>query len=271
MTVRANVDITRLRAGPLNKFVWVYVQGSGEPAVSLEVLGTIKPLVSFLPANLDFGRIPARFAKPITLTATLDSRLVGKGVGFDLISTNRNVTVRRKTGTDESANTGQKVRQQFEVELTADADIGALAGTLSLMATPERGAPAEAAQLVRTSGFVSACGVTAPVVGEVLGNISADPLTLVLPSSPPGIRQVHRLKLTGKTAQTLQGLKIECFVPTVSARFVPGKAMALTGILEVTISNPIDAARKNGHITIATQEGERLVIPILPRDQPQID
>src|SRR5205823_1726728 len=102
--VRALVNISTLRPGPVQKYVWTYLKGDGRPAATVELGARIKEPVIFTPSNINFERTPAHFVKPIKLTAAIDKRLLVKGITLTPISTNPDVVIRQQGEVKEAGN-----------------------------------------------------------------------------------------------------------------------------------------------------------------------
>lgn len=255
ITVRAYVDISKQTAASPPIFVWVYEKGRGDAAVAVELSAVVMPMVTFSPAVVKFDRVPAKLSQPLRVAASFDPRLLNKKISFDLVSTNPDFHVVPAAGMPG----GDPNVKLFDVTAALNARIGPLIGSISFIATPDRDAgPAEAA-VVKSPPFVLACRVSAPLAGELLGNISAQPSVLALSAAAGRNTTSHTVVLIGKTSEALQGLRVEA--PAGVSAQIGTAQTPLSRLLRVTVTDAAGALRA-GALAVETGEGERLVIPI---------
>lgn len=265
-SVRVVVDLAGLPPGPIHKPVSVFVQDSAQPAAQLMLHGTLLPSVTFAPAPVDFGRLLSGTAHSLTLTATLDARLAISGMP-SLISSNPAVRVAASTAeaarpSDASSENAATRVQTYTLTLAPDAPIGPIIGSLQLvpfgLVPPE---PAVVAAL-RTASAI--------VVGQVVGDVSAEPAMLALGVASAGQTTTRQVVLKATRAAALQSMNVWSDDPWLTARLgAPGAGPAAsTRTLEVTLGQeaPAGAVQFRLHVTLGN--GQRLSIPVSGYVQP---
>lgn len=279
--INVSVDPTHLAPGNAFKDVWVFLQGQAAPAATLEMVGMVQPAASFSPTVADFGRVSAQNAKSILLTVTLDPRLSKTGKPPHLVSSDPNISItllpEKATGKGAASgethlvsakNDASLVTQRYRIALVPRPRLGVLSAALSLLV------PAGNNGSVQTP-----VGATVPVVGEVMGDVSATPGAAVFGSVTAGKSAVMSVTLFGAASDTLRNLKVFSASPFISA--VLGKTSSeklavsagLTPLarqsaarnsctLTLSASPKMPPGTLQTQVIITTAKGEQLVVPI---------
>lgn len=264
-SVRVSVNPVHLAPGQIFKSVAVFVRGNPQPAITLEMTGTLLPSLTFNAPFLDFGKIAPAQARPQTLTVSLDARLAAGGKLPRLLSSNPDVQVKLLPAAETQSNGARMLTRRYKVSLAPDASLGPVSGTLSF--APPDATPTDAGSAPQQQARVAA--LTSPVVlllGDVLGDIAALPETLAFGNVAPGQAVTRSILLTGSAA-LLSGISAMSDSPWLSVQF-NGDARVFSGgqpatrALDVTLSPdaPVDAL--HGNIKITLSNGERLTIPM---------
>jgi hypothetical protein len=263
--VRLALDVRELSPGPVQKVVWLFADGEAAPALTIEVNAATEAPVKVAPAALEFGRIPAGSRKAITVTATVDRRLLPQGAPPKLVSSNPSVQV--SAGRAVSGPNGQGSRKVFSYRATflPTAPIGALTGvvrlTLAGSAPAGSAAPAEAA--VRAA-LHSDGEIAVPIRGEVVGDITAVPSVLNLGVTHPGRDRPQCVDLVGASSRAPVVTRIRCsaaWLAAVPAPPVIGQRSSRR-TLQVSIGRGAPAGPVTAEIHVTTATGLRLVVPV---------
>ncbi len=300
IAVNVSIDLANLKSGKFDKYLWVYVVGSTDPAVTIEMTAAVQPILALEPSILEFGSVPAGKAGHLTLTAKMDSRLFADGSAPQLLCSNPDVKIvltgeikdikgksiaSKKTkavlaGTsagdiDPAAAPVSRLRTfGYRVELAANARLGTVEGAITVqMKQPKSGSEPriqDASADRRAQRIASALvNIGAPLSGEVVGSISARPRVLVFGSITQGNRAVRQFTLIGISRDALNNLKLTTSTPYIEARFVsqkpaaPGDTPALTLQIEAEITRNVPIGNLQGEVRITTKNGERLMLPII--------
>ncbi|MEO7719466.1 MAG: DUF1573 domain-containing protein, partial [Capsulimonas sp.] len=274
LKIHVAVDPTHLGSGPANKMVWVYLKGQPSPAATLQMVGTITPLLSFNPMLLDFGPVGAGQEKSLTLRVTGEPKLLETLTIPTLTPANPSVTFVREKGIQPDKDGLSTI--EYQVVVGKQARIGQLQGTVTFA-----GPQSDSNRLA--SAYAS-------LVGEVAGEISAAPSTVALGSVPGGKRAQQEIMVTGprkvltkcsvRSASPYVSAKLKIspqvvslvgtfsyptppFVPTpklVNAMNVPDAE--IQAMLEVTVSEKTPAGVLQTEIVVTTPSGQQLALPV---------
>lgn len=272
-SVHISIDPAHLLPGTVSKDVWVYIQGQATPAATLEIDGTIVPAAAFSPATLDFSRTPADKAPVLALTVTLDPHAfaaLGPPRHPVLVSSSPDILVSEAFSSKREA-ADSAVTETYQIRLTPKARLGVLNERLTLFAS-------QADQSVGRS----IPGASLPVLGEVTGEISASPQTIVFGMVSAVHGGVQRVMLTASSASALRGLALFSASPAVTVRLLnadkqPGangsspkeiaNGSSAEEMLEVTVTprRPGQAplvGTLQTQVLVTTAGGQQLVLPL---------
>lgn len=303
IAVNVSIDLANLKPGKFDKYLWVYVVGSTEPAITIEMTAAVQPIVTLEPSILEFGSVPAGKARQLTLTAGIDTRLFAGGRMPQFLCSNPDVkivstgeikdikgkSITLKEAKAISARKGTSARDLdpaatpisrsrtfgYRIELAANARLGMVEGGITILLKPSKssGNPKpssddrDSSQAQRIASALINIG--APLTGEVVGSISARPRVLIFGSITQGNRAVRQFTLVGVSSEALRDLELTTSTPYIEAHFVPdkpaspGDAPALTLQIEAEITRNVPVGNLQGEIRITTKNGERLVLPII--------
>lgn len=263
-SVHVSIDPAHLLPGTVSKDVWVYVQGQTAPAATLEIDGTIVPAAAFSPAALDFSRTPADKSPVLALTVTLDPHAFsapGRHHHPVLISSSPDILVSEASPSKREV-ADSAVTETYQVRLTPKARLGVLNERLTLFAS-------QADQSVGRS----IPGASLPVLGEVTGEISASPQTIVFGTVSAVRGGVQRVMLTASSASALRGLTLFSASPAVAARLLDAdrqtgaNGSSTEEALEVTVTPhrpgqaPLTGTLQT-QVLVTTASGQQLVLPV---------
>jgi hypothetical protein len=273
--IKASIDMTKLAPGPIRKFLWVMMPGETVPSFVIRLDANIEGVLAFSPAAVEFGRVGAGETPAQTLSVTLDQRLIDAVGGVKLVSSNPGVHVSLVPPADTPVpgGDGHSVRRVYAVTLAPKVDMGVLSGTLSfvpLKSTAEANKSNTKAAAETATAFLSA--LVAPISGEVYGQVTARPGTIVFGAVTQGDGTTRRITLVGTTEEALKNLKVSSPSIWVTARVsvperpkqdptAPPVKLPPMRLLEVTLNPKAPAGAMQTQLILTTQDGERLVLP----------
>lgn len=275
LALKVRIDPAHLRPGSVDKFVWVFVREGVAPAATIEMTGQAPALVRFSPAALDFGRVSYGQSKTFSLTAALDPRLAATGVIAQPVCSNPDVQVRLDPQqSPASASSGHFITRRYLASLSPHACLGMLIGTVSFMTQIPANLP-QPERAERAADVLSAAIV--PLAGEVQGDLEAEPKALAFGAIPAGRITRRQVVLSAVSPEILRHLQVICATPLLTATLLPpgsapGANSAETAparagdhyrlLLEVATGADMPPGILQTQVTITTQNGERLVLPI---------
>jgi len=276
--VHVSINPAHLAPGPIYKSVAIFVRGNTQPAITLEMKGTLLPVVSFVPTFIDFGRLDPRTSAappPQRLTVSLDARLAPKGQWPALVSSNPDVQLTLLPA--EAPSSPQTARQemlkgmvtrQYQLTLAPGGTLGPLQGRVSF-ATPAKTAPSHAAfnpTTTESSPQDLLAEPSALLIGEITGDVVASPSSLAFGAVTPGQPVTRTILLTAGSAALLGGLKSSCASPWLTPR-LSGETHVFSGgqsavrSLDVTLRPGMPGGAVRSDIVVTLRTGQRLVIP----------
>lgn len=272
--VRVSVDLAQIPPGAVNKSVSVYAEGESIPVARLEVAGTLSPLVTFSPALLDLGPITAGQEHSRTFTATFDARLLQHGSAPPFALASRNPAIRLRplpepTPTSERASAKEMLTRTYTLTVLPDAPIGPLQNQVVMKTTPS-GSSALAKPTVPSAPSVPS-NASLLIVGQVLGEVSAQPQAVALGLTTPGKATTREVVLVAKNAALLENLRAEAASALIDVHQKTddtsgdGEARSkerLTRTLEVTLKPGAPAGVLQSNLIVTLASGRRLVIPV---------
>lgn len=275
--VRVIVDLAGLPPGPLHKPVSVFVQGSAAPAVVLEMHGTLLPNIIFAPAPVDFGRVDAGASKSRTLSVTLDARLAASGLPR-LVSSNPAIHITptlteagagaNPSGASPTNDTKNDIKrvQTYTLTVAPDAPIGPIMGSVQFVPTTTTvvsSRPAAAAAAADPAVAAVLRSASALVVGQVTGDVSAEPPMLALGVALAGQASARQIVLRAASPAALKDVKVSGNDAWLTARVgesTPGSP--LTRTLEVRLGGGAPPGVLHSQVRVTLGNGQRLVVPV---------
>ena len=273
--LKVHLELASLASGLLHKYVSLYVTGHEKPVLLLEMTGTILPAVSFSPAFVDFGRVQANGTVTQTLSVTFDARLREDAQKSILVSSNPDILVQRLEPDAAETNTAhpktgispkKTVVQTFHVTLSNHAAIGSVSATLTF-ASPGRQSKNVTHTPLHDVASLALSRVSAPVIGLVQGDLTAQPQAIAFGSVMQGQEITRQVLLTG-TKSALQNLSLASANRWVSARLKPQEGASGAQMLDVTISPNAPVGLLQTQLKISLMNGQRLLLPISVVVQP---
>ena len=144
--------------GPFEKEVYVFAAGDSVPTATLQMAGELTAPVLFEPAVLNFGRLSGPNVRPLSVTITVDNRLLPPDRTVLLRCDNADIKLMRLPSLKPN-NTTDSTVAIYQITLSPHAHKGALHASLSV---------ATSAGLTPVLG-TDAWG-TASVTGEIVGS-----------------------------------------------------------------------------------------------------
>jgi hypothetical protein len=258
--IRMTLDLTPLSPGPVRKGVSVYVEGSTSPVAQFGMVGTLRPSVEFSPNLIELGRLDAEDAPPVSLTVTLDPRVLKAGSLPPLVSSNgalKVTPVPGKTGSERGRD--GKVVRRYTLSVAPDAPLGLVHGTLSFRSDEDGGARSD------SNAAIALRSRSATFSGQIVGPLSALPHLVSFGIATQGQASVRRIGLRALDPELLKGLKVETGAPWLSARLSEVSAEAgqpPTRVLEVSLGPNAPFGVLRQQVTVVPATGRRLVVPV---------
>lgn len=291
--IHVAVSLAGLAPGPLLKSVLVFTKGDPRPAAVLTLIGQLKPAVTLLPSLLDFGQTAVNKPQALSLTATLDPRLMENGTLPILASNNPDIQItpqpdvisRLKPNLTPTVNPKPTVgpsgkltasspsqafkRRTYRVTLSSSA-AGPITGSLYFVSSGRN--PTASAALATA---------TVLLVGQVVGDVAAQPQALSFGTVRLGQGTTRQIVLVGKTGEALKSLKVASASAWLSAKLVGNDPRTLftsaassssdpavqtnqqtNQVLEVTLGPDAPAGTLQSRIKVSLANGQRLLIPV---------
>ena len=264
LKIHVTIDPAHLTAGPVEKYVWVYIQGQGDAAAILKITGTLDSGVLFAPSTLDFGKVPAGAAPSQTLTVTLDRQWLPPGASPRLASSDPDILITPVTDA-AVGRTGRTVLTDnlnkssetltYHLGVSPHARLGLLSGSVSLL-------------IAQPDGTLRMTNSSVPLQGEVDGGIAASPEVIAFGMVTAGQPASQQVSLTAKSAGGLKGLKASSISPYILAKLVPatgtpGKRPAANAVtLQISLSPQIPAGTLESQIMVTAADGEQMILPV---------
>ena len=236
--VQVSVDTAQVAAGQVHKQVWVYA-GAEQPAVTLEMDGTIDAPLTISPTAVDFGRVDVDKAPAPSLTVTFDARLKGHLDGFQLISSDPDVVL-----TPMPFAAGGVVRN-YRVSLATGVRLGVIDGNIVAL-LPSMPA-------LRT--------VSSPLTGEIIGEVAASPSRVSFGDIDAGQSSTRQVVISCARPGALADATAISATPLLSARLEP-VSTAGTRTLDITAGPQIPAGTLETQVIVKTVAGD-LVLPVV--------
>jgi hypothetical protein len=282
VSVRAVLDLTPLPAGSIRKTVSIYVQGLRGPAAVAEIRGTLLPNVTFTPSQANFGRLNWGEGKVLCVTATFDPRLTAAGPPPPLVSTNPAIRIEPLSGENKSTapvpasgDTSGVPARTYQLSVEKNASLGPLDGEISF--SPLTLAPSATGPTDRVAAALRSARLR--VVGEVAGDVSAQPSVVSMGVVEKGRQAEYQIVLTGTTNAALEDLKIASDSTWLSARvdaspagMIPGstdEAAERTKVLKLHLAAGAPPGVFQSQLRIFLMNGQHLAIPVSAYVKPE--
>ncbi|HZT41763.1 MAG TPA: DUF1573 domain-containing protein [Chthonomonadaceae bacterium] len=274
--VHVTVNLSELMSGHLTKFVWVMGSRSPSPLATIQMTVTLPTTVDFMPKTLGFGHARAGVAATRHLTVTLNPRLLHAGALPTLVSTNPEVEVHAESDAPPAAPAnGKPVVAGYTVTLSSHAPIGKIMGMLFFPLDQKHLAPGASAPqslMIPRVGAVIA-NTWAYLQGEVVGDISVNPDTLLFGSVNAGIEATCSVTVQGVSEAALKGLQTTCNDPWLSVRLVPATSSGVQPVqhgtpspslsLEATLHPDAPKGVLRSQVTVTTKSGQQILVPVI--------
>ena len=161
----------------------------------------------------------------------------------------------------------------YKVTLAPKVSLGILSGTLAFVPLKSTaGANKTNTQMAAETASTYLNSLTANVTGEIFGKVTARPGSVVFGPVTQGDSTIRRITLVGKTAESLQHLKVTSPSIWVTAKVsvpvrpkpvpnAPPQNLPPMMLLEVTLNPKAPPGALQTQVVLTTQDGERLVLP----------
>ena len=219
----------------------------------------LQPSLTFEPAALRFEKAATGLAQTQTLAVVFDPKVVTDGGALKVTSSSPYVEAVAIPGERRELR-GEKfvAMRLFRVTLAPQTPVGHLMGALTFEAPgPAPAAPSSAAP--------TKLSASAPFSAERTGTLSALPAALLFGSVSAGTEVKRQILLSAAALKTLQNVKIVCDSDKVTLHAdkpeATGGGVALR--LLATLSGQTPAGAFTAHITLTTEAGEKLIVPLI--------
>jgi peroxiredoxin len=261
--LRVIINLAEISAGIVRKAVGVYLKGQNKPCAMLGMSGLLSTGVEFSLSEINFGRVEGGEEKHLTLSASLDPRLIENGQIPNLTSTNSDVhVIDTSSDTTVQESPKGKIRRSYTISLSPDAPYGLLAGRLSYK--PSNIANVESQTSTSNSILAARIASGVHIEGDITGPVYCSPELCMLQSVDAKHRATQQLILTAVDASQLRNLSILSDNEWVTAKITTSG----TGALEKTVvavalkpNTPPGAIKSD--IKINLNNGKMLMIPVL--------
>ena len=260
LQVHVSIDPGHLSAGPITKTVWVYIKGQSDAAATLQMIGTMRAAVTFSPTFLDFGRVDRGSTPFRLLTMTLDPQLAV--VTAPLLSlSSQDIKISQEPELTAKAAKAKRTVFTYRLTLTPTAHLGEMNGLIALAP------PSDGSALIHALQAVSV-----PIMGEVVGELSASPSAVVFGTVTQGQAATLHILLTATSADALHNLSVRSLTPSISVgltgtpiRQQNGATLPLTSlqrVLDVTAEPALSVGSLQTQVIVTTGHHQELVLPV---------
>jgi hypothetical protein len=246
ITVHVSIDPSLLSRGDNNKFVYVNIVGQTDPALTIDISGTGTTSVYAKPSALDFGSVQAGAQQSLPIKVTYDRSLY-RGKLPAPSCDNPDVKIALNTSAPEIS-AGSVLTRTYTVTLLPHAHLGNVDATINI---PKPGNKDTVSVYVR---------------GCIQGDLACQPSAVEFGSVTHGSTATCKVCLTGVSQQVLEGLKVQCGSPDLTAKIVPTTSPNATAsskpmcVLEVTYA-PKTPGDLEANVTVTTKSGQTLDLP----------
>ena len=274
VVIKAEVDMTKLAPGLIKKFLWVMMPGETVPSFVIRLDANIEGVLTYTPAAVEFGRVESGANPAQTLAVRLDSRLLKAVGGARLVSSNPDVKIGPAAPVDTlvPGGDGHTVERLYTIMLSPKASLGVLSGTLSFVPIKSAAAANKGnTHLAAETAATYLGSLTANLTGEVFGQVSARPGTIVFGAVTQGDSTTRRITLVGKTEEALKNLKVTSPSVWVTVKLTAPdrpkqdpkdlQKMPPMLLMEVTLNPKTPPGALQTQLVLTTQTGEKLVLP----------
>lgn len=278
VTVQVMVDLTKLSPGGVSKYAYVYLQGRQDPAVTLQIQGAVLPSLVYKPSVADFGSAPFGKGETRRLIAVMDARLASAADRLTPVSTNPLVSARlveptaaeqefavHRKGISSSFRPAKAAVRAIQVTLSREAPIGLVEGAVLLTLPGVSYGDGDSAADVQKRRVVSALSrVPLPIGGEVTGDVSASPPSLLFGTVTQGKETSRQVTLRGVNPEVLDGLRVSGGGPWIAAGVNPAPGGdRKKAVLSIAIRGNAPSSYVNEKVSVTLKNGQRLVVPII--------
>ena len=258
--IHVSIDPNHLSAGPITKTVWVYIKGQSDPAATLQMTGTMQGAVTFSPTFLDFGRVDRGSTPFRLLTMTLDPQLA-TATAPPLSLSSQDIKITQEPDLTAKMDKAKRTVFTYRLTLTPTAHLGEMNGLVALAPPSGGSAPAHALQ-----------AVSVPIMGEVVGELSASPSAVVFGTVTQGQAATLHILLTATSADALHNLSVRSLTPSISVKLtgtpirqLNRAALPLTSlqrVLDVTTEPALSVGSLQTQVIVTTGHHEELLLPV---------
>ena len=273
VVVAVTLSPADMAPGSFATSVYLYIEGSAAPAAVVELIGSVRPCVSFSPPYLDFGKLSYGDPRSMSFTAAVDVRLLRSGVSVDFASTLPGVTIRRVSS--DSGSTSSTVPGR------------APATVIRYLATIGRGVPLGqlrariefAGQEKYDDTLKRAMGqIALLIVASVKGSLAVLPQQVIMGVVKSERGALRTVALYGKSKESLSTVSLESDNEWLTCQ--PGGAgihavhedantdYAACEDLEIMIKPGVPIGSLTANLTIRTVSGEQVHIPVIAKVEP---
>lgn len=275
VTLDADIQVDHLKPGDFTKYIYVFTKGDLSPAVSLEMKGTVLPLIEFDPQVVDFGTVPFGQSHSQMLKVRIDARLLKnfhQPLRLDMTPLSAPQPSARqrslpfiKTVLISKPHTVQwhsrtAIEVAYQVTLEPFAPLGPLQGTLYPTV------PYPSNTIAHDMAYFKA---------SVVGAFQCDPHVIVLGSVFQGRTAYDRAILKTTRPDLWHDLTIRTSAPYLKAFLLPAPTTvassnsSLTRILQVQLTPSAPVGALTLHVFVQAIDREQMDIPVYVNVMPK--
>jgi len=261
--VRVVVDASMLAAGAIRKSVLVYSNGSEEPAVTLEMVGTLLPQFYLSRALLDFHNVAFGHEKKIDFSIAIDPTMPDANVPIKIVCSNPDIRIisAHRSSIPHETGTGVVMRE-YDAIVSPHARLGLLTGEVTVQSIADLGSNKH--QIF----------ATVPLAGTVIGDLSSAPGELAFGVVPVGTSKCLSIVIESATPidppkiLTRRDKYVSCVMRTSMGNGIRKRTESRVFarqskhfVLDVTLKPVAPVGSISSEIEVSSKS-ERLVLPV---------
>lgn len=223
-----------------DKFGWVFIHGRKEAALTLHMVGTIRPSLSYDPAIIDFHTVPVDQTRTLTMRVTYDTRVFGKNPPDAQVGGDRCISLERSTSHLDTAH--NKLVRTYQVKLDPRGHLGRFDSGVFVPVDPRKAD--------RDGGSVL-------VMGTIAGSIVSSPPAVAFGTVNRGQTVTKEFVLKGLSPTALAGLSLSSDTSDLKPTLVSKEANK--AVVEVSVS-PSTPGAMLSNVIVATKNGQVLKV-----------
>jgi hypothetical protein len=236
-TVHMSLIEDQLPESGLDKIGWLFVRGRAKPAVTMHMMGSLHPSVSYSPAMINFRSIGSDQTEVRLLKVVMDTRVYGPNTPDLKVSGTPSLTIKRQSSHYDAAR--KRLERTYTVTFSPHGHLGHFDGSVYIPRLYYHG------------------GGAVFVMGDVSGSIVSLPRAVAFGSVNRGQTVSKQIVLKGLSPTALAGLTVGSDTHDLTAKLV--QKQGAKAVVQVSVS-PTTPGALLSNVIVATKSGQVLKV-----------